>query len=424
MHVQHTHTQYVHAYTLFIFCILTLYYWIKYRIYIYIYIYMYMSDADKSLARPTSRCRRTESIVSLEIRVWSCAELRVFSCYRGWKEACQATRAISTTSRRELSSSFFFLQGKAPNEIHAILIETLGEHATSYSTVKIWACVAQFKRGDFSIRIAPRSGRPKRLTTPEIIDQIHEIILENRRISAKTIAEQPGISRERVGSILHEYLDTRKLSAKWVSKCLNGDQKRQRCQSSEQILQFFGAIQIISCRARLVTMDEIWLYHYDPETKKQSIEWRHSGPPRSKKFRVQISAGKVLARLDFLGSGRHTPHWFPSKGPNYQRGVLLISAGATEGHFEGKTPRRGHQEGLVLEQQRPGSPCPCNPEETGLPGLRMSWSPILFFGSGPVGLPSVLWTEKTIERSQFFVLSLGHCCRGDLLGRTNFWFFF
>ena len=30
-----------------------------------------------------------------------------------------------------------------------------------------------------------------------------------------------------------------------------------------------------------------------------------------------------------------------SKGPNYQRGVLLISAGAIEGHFEGKTPRRG-----------------------------------------------------------------------------------
>jgi len=36
------------------------------------------------------------------------------------------TRAISTKSRRELSSSFFFfLQGKAPKEIHAILTETL-----------------------------------------------------------------------------------------------------------------------------------------------------------------------------------------------------------------------------------------------------------------------------------------------------------
>jgi hypothetical protein len=29
-----------------------------------------------------------------------------------------------------------FLQGKAPKEIHAILTETLGEHAPSYVTVK------------------------------------------------------------------------------------------------------------------------------------------------------------------------------------------------------------------------------------------------------------------------------------------------
>ena len=55
--------------------------------------------------------------------------------------------------------NFFFLQGKAPKEIHAILIETLGEYAPSYATVKNW--VTQFKRGDFSTCDAPRPGRPK-----------------------------------------------------------------------------------------------------------------------------------------------------------------------------------------------------------------------------------------------------------------------
>ena len=60
----------------------------------------------------------------------------------------------------------FFLQGKAEKEIHAILIETLGEHAPSYATVKNW--VAQFKRGDFSTCDAPRPGRPKSMTTPDI----------------------------------------------------------------------------------------------------------------------------------------------------------------------------------------------------------------------------------------------------------------
>ena len=69
---------------------------------------------------------------------------------------------------------YYFLQSKAPKEIHAILTETLGEHAPSYVTVKNW--VAQFKRGDFSTCDAPRPGRPKTVTTPEIIDQSHELI--------------------------------------------------------------------------------------------------------------------------------------------------------------------------------------------------------------------------------------------------------
>ena len=54
---------------------------------------------------------------------------------------------------------FFFLQGKAPKEIHAILKETLGEHAPAYATVKNWE--AQFKRGDLSTCDAPRLDDPK-----------------------------------------------------------------------------------------------------------------------------------------------------------------------------------------------------------------------------------------------------------------------
>jgi len=141
----------------------------------------------------------------------------------------------------------------------------------------------------------------------------------------------------------------------------------------------------------------------------------------------KISSAKIRwksSHLDFFGSRRHPPHWLSSKGPNYQRGVWLISTGAIEGNSEGKTPREGHQGGLVLARQCHGSPGTCNPEETGLPGLPMSWSPTLFSGSGPVGLTPVSWTEKTIERLPFFFRRGGHCCRGDLVGRTTFWMFF
>ena len=52
---------------------------------------------------------------------------------------------------------------------------------------------------DFSTCDASRPGLPKTVTSPEIIEAIHELILEDRRISAKSIVEQLGILRERVG---------------------------------------------------------------------------------------------------------------------------------------------------------------------------------------------------------------------------------
>jgi hypothetical protein len=121
------------------------------------------------------------------------------------------------------------------------------------SIVKNW--VTQFKSGKFSICDAPRNGRPRNVTTSEIIDHIHKLILEDRRISSKSVAEKLGISSERFGSIIHEYMDMRNFSAKWVSECLDADQKLSRFQTSEEILE------ICLCDpndfpSRWVTMDE------------------------------------------------------------------------------------------------------------------------------------------------------------------------
>ena len=160
----------------------------------------------------------------------------------------------------------------------------------------------------------------------------------------------------------------RKVSAKRIPECLKADQKRQSCKSSKQILDFFVRRDPNDFLSRLVTMDETWLYHYDPETKQQSMKWRHRGtysPPK-------IPSAKILwksFRLNFLGSRQHPSHSVSSKGLNYQCGVLLISAGAIEGHFDGKMSRERQQGGLVLARLCPGSPSTCTPEETGLPGL-------------------------------------------------------
>ena len=90
----------------------------------------------------------------------------------------------------------------------------------------------------------------------------------------------------------------RKLSAKQVPKCLNADQKVNGASRLSNFWNFFRR-DPNDFLSRLMTMDGTWLYHYDPETKQQSMEWRHSGSPahRPKKFRVQKSVGKVLASI-------------------------------------------------------------------------------------------------------------------------------
>ena len=102
---------------------------------------------------------------------------------------------------------FSFLQGKVPKEFHAILTKILGEHAPSYATVKNW--VAHVKRGGFSTRVTPRPGRPKNSDHPGDYWSNSRDNLGRPTDLAKSIAEQLGISLERVGSIIHEDLDMR-----------------------------------------------------------------------------------------------------------------------------------------------------------------------------------------------------------------------
>jgi len=77
---------------------------------------------------------------------------------------------------------FFFLQGKAPKEFHAILIETLGEYAPPYATVKDW--VAQFKRGDFSTCDEPYPGQHKTVNTPEELRSV-KLLMASEVINGK-----------------------------------------------------------------------------------------------------------------------------------------------------------------------------------------------------------------------------------------------
>jgi hypothetical protein len=67
---------------------------------------------------------------------------------------------------------------------------------------------------------------------------MHDMVLDDRRIKVREIAETLGISKEHVGYILREELHMKKLCARWVP-CLLTGQKRIRMKISEQCLVAF-----------------------------------------------------------------------------------------------------------------------------------------------------------------------------------------
>jgi hypothetical protein len=44
----------------------------------------------------------------------------------------------------------------------------------------------------------------------------------------------------------------------------------------------------------IVTGDESWIHHFDPEEKRLSTQYRHTSSPRPKTFKTMPSAGKSL----------------------------------------------------------------------------------------------------------------------------------
>jgi hypothetical protein len=55
---------------------------------------------------------------------------------------------------------------------------------------------------------------PKSATPPKIIEQAHDMVLDDRRMKVREIAKITGISKEHVGCILHEELNMKKLCAR------------------------------------------------------------------------------------------------------------------------------------------------------------------------------------------------------------------
>ncbi|GFO07330.1 histone-lysine N-methyltransferase SETMAR-like protein [Plakobranchus ocellatus] len=108
-----------------------------------------------------------------------------------------------------------------------------------------------------------------------------------RRVKQKEIADEVGISKERVHHIVTTVLGYRKVSARWVPRQLTVEMKVQRKDMCTQHLERYNA-EGEAFLQRILTGDKSWVHHYDPECKAQSMEYRQKTSPSPRKFKKYL----------------------------------------------------------------------------------------------------------------------------------------
>ena len=137
------------------------------------------------------------------------------------------------------------------------------------------------------------------------------MIRGDRRVTVRDIVNEIGTGHDAVQKIIHE-LGYSKVCARWVPRMLTDELRQSRREVCTQMLQRYRVDGENFMRS-IVTGDESWAHHYEPETKRQSMQWHHLGSPSPKKFKLSPSAGKVMMTvfwdiqgvllLDFLPKG-------------------------------------------------------------------------------------------------------------------------
>ena len=208
------------------------------------------------------------------------------------------------TFEQRINIKFCVKLGKTATETLKMLRDVCGDSSMSKTRVFEW-----HKRFVEGREDDPKSGRPCTSTTDTNIEKVWQLVRSDRRLTIRVIANELEMDKETVRTILVATLGMRKVCSKMVPRLFTEEQKAQRLNACRDILQQMEADEKLL--ENVITGDESWVFQYDPETKRQSRQWKSVSSP--KKSRMQRSQVKVML-ITFFDHQGMVHHEFVPQG--------------------------------------------------------------------------------------------------------------
>ncbi len=208
----------------------------------------------------------------------------------------------SMDSREEQRVSLKFLvnSGSTPIECWQSLSQVYGQNTMSKTQVRMWwRC---FSSGETSVKNKPKSGRPRSQRTAANKNKVEQLVQQDGRCSVRNIADQTGLKKDLVWTILKKDLNRMKKSAHFVPHLLTQEQKdfwKKICEENLALIRQDHREML----SRIVTGDETWIATFEPETKRQSAAWVAVGDLPPQKAVRQCAQTKTMYTVffDFQG---------------------------------------------------------------------------------------------------------------------------
>lgn len=197
---------------------------------------------------------------------------------------------LTTQLEQRIVIHFCFKLGWTFNQIKASLQQVFGARCLSKSSIYHW--LREFRQGRTSLTDKARTPRRKTGCCRRNVRAVEDMVAQDRSASIARMSLQSGISPTSIHRILKMDLHLVKKCAKFVPYLLDQDHMDRRVRISNFMTRL--TTQCPHVLRNIVTMDEAWVYIYDPLLKVQSKEWMRGDEPRPQKQRKNQYGAKVM----------------------------------------------------------------------------------------------------------------------------------